>query len=110
MINEQQQGKPASKNIEAEPDPGQPIVYQIRIKCHLGSDWANWFEGLNITREENGDTLLTGPVVDQAALHGLLKKVRDLGMALISVNRVEPDQEGTKNIKLETVQNKPYPK
>ena len=103
MMNEQRQGQPASKTIEVEPVPGQPIVYQIRIKCHLGSDWTNWFEGLTITPEENGDTLLTGPVVDQAALHGLLKKVRDLGMTLISVNRVEPDQA-------ETVPNKPYPK
>jgi hypothetical protein len=93
MINEQQHGKPASKTVKAEPDPGQPIVYQIRIKCHLGSDWANWFEGLNITREENGDTLLTGPVVDQAALHGLLKKVRDLGMTLVSVNQVNADKQ-----------------
>ena len=98
MINEQQQGQPASKTIEAEPVPGQPIVYQIRIKCHLGSDWTVWFEGLNITREENGDTLLTGPVVDQAALHGLLKKVRDLGMALVSVNQVEPDQTDTMKV------------
>jgi len=92
MINEQQQGQPASKIVKAEPDPGQPIVYQLRIKCQLGSEWTDWFEGLHITREENGDTLLTGPVVDQAALHGLLKKVRDLGMALISVNQVEPGQ------------------
>jgi hypothetical protein len=68
--------------------PGKPVVYQIRIKGHLGSQWKNWFEGLTITLEDNGDTLLTGPVVDQAALHGLLKKVRDLGLPLISVNPV----------------------
>ena len=54
-------------------------LYEIRIKGHLADRWANWFEGLTITLEENGDTLLTGPVVDQAALHGLLRKVRDLG-------------------------------
>ena len=66
------------------------MVYQIRIKGHLGSQWTNWFGGLTITREENGDTLLAGSVVDQAALHGLLKKVRDLGMTLVSVNHVEP--------------------
>ena len=66
----------------------QPMVYQIRIKGHLGPQWTYWFEGLTITLEEDGDTLLTGPVVDQAALHGLLKKVRDLGMPLLSVNRV----------------------
>jgi len=66
------------------------MVYQIRIKGHLGSQWADWFGGVTITLEDNGDTLLTGPVVDQAALHGLLKKVRDLGTPLLSVIRVEP--------------------
>jgi hypothetical protein len=74
-------------------DANHPLVYQIRIKGHLGPQWTDWFEGLIITQEENGDTLLTGPVVDQAALHGLLKKVRDLGMPLTSVTRVEPDQD-----------------
>jgi hypothetical protein len=68
------------------------MIYQIRIKGHLGHQWTDWFEGLTITLEDNGETLLTGPVVDQAALHGLLKKVRDLGMPLLSVNRVEPGQ------------------
>ena len=68
----------------------QPMVYQIRVKGHLGPRWADWFEGMTITLEVNGDTLLTGPVVDQAALHGLLKKVRDLGMPLISAIRVKP--------------------
>jgi hypothetical protein len=71
-------------------DPGQPLLYQIRIKGHLGRPWMEWFDGLSITLEEDGNTLLTGPVVDQAALHGLLKKVRDLGMPLLSVNRVNP--------------------
>ena len=70
-------------------DPGQPMVYQIRIKGHLGREWTNWFSGLTITLD-NGETLLTGSVVDQAALHGVLKKVRDLGMPLLSVNRVKP--------------------
>ena len=65
-------------------------LYEIRLKGHLNNRWANWFEGLTITLEDNGDTLLTGPVIDQAALHGLLKKVRDLGMPLISVSPVEP--------------------
>jgi len=65
------------------------MVYQIRIKGHLGRQWTDWFEGLTITLEEDGETLLTGPVIDQAALYGLLKKVRDLGMPLLSVNRVE---------------------
>jgi len=65
-------------------------LYEIRLKGHLNNRWANWFEGLTITLEENGDTLLTGPVIDQAALHGLLKKVRDLGMPLVSVSPLEP--------------------
>ena len=68
------------------------MVYQIRLKGHLGSQWTGWFEGLTITLEEDGDTLLTGPVVDQAALHGLLKKVRDLGLPLVSVCPVESGQ------------------
>ncbi len=69
------------------------MIYQIRIKGHLGQQWTDWFDGQTITLIENGDTLLAGPVVDQAALHGLLKKVRDLGMPLLSVNRVVPDQQ-----------------
>jgi hypothetical protein len=79
-----------SNKINSEGDPGQPPVYQIRIKGHLGRQWANWFGGLSITLEDNGDMLITGPVVDQAALHGLLKKVRDLGMPLVSVSPVKP--------------------
>ena len=79
-----------SNNLDPRPDPGQPTVYQIRIKGHLGPQWTEWFEGLAITLEDDGDTLLTGPVVDQAALHGLLRKVRDLGMPLISAVRVKP--------------------
>jgi ATP/maltotriose-dependent transcriptional regulator MalT len=73
-------------------DTGSPSVYQIRIRGHLGPQWRNWFDGLAITLEENGDTLLTGRVMDQAALHGLLKKVRDLGIPLLSVNTVDPNQ------------------
>jgi hypothetical protein len=70
---------------ERDPKPDQPIGYQIRIKGHLGCEWTDWFEGLTITLEDNGDTLLTGPVIDQAALYGLLRKVRDVGMPLLSV-------------------------
>jgi hypothetical protein len=70
-------------------DSNKPLVYQIRIKGHLGSQWTDWFEGLSITLEDNGDTLITGPVINQAALHGLLKKVRDLGMPLVSVSPLE---------------------
>ena len=78
-----------SKTPNSKIDKSQPPVYEIRIKGHLGSQWTDWFEGLIITLEEDGDTLLTGPVIDQAALYGLLKKVRDLGMPLVSVNRVQ---------------------
>jgi hypothetical protein len=73
-------------------DPYAPGRYAIRIQGHLDDRWAAWFGGLTLTRADNGDTLLTGPVVDQAALYGLLKKVRDLGMPLVSVNRVKPGQ------------------
>lgn len=68
----------------------QPMVYQIRIKGHLNRRWTGWFGGVTITLEDNGETLLTCPVVDQAALHGLLRKVRDLGLPLISAIRVKP--------------------
>ena len=71
-------------------------LYEIRIKGHLDDRWAASFEDLTLTREDNGETLLTGPVVDQAALHGLLRKVRDLGVSLISVSRVEPGQADAK--------------
>lgn len=66
--------------------------YEIRLKGHLDDRWSEWFEGLSITLDENGDTLLCGPVPDQAALHGLLKKVRDMGMPLVSVNRVQSNE------------------
>jgi hypothetical protein len=79
-----------SNSRSSEHDTDQPIVYQIRIRGHLGARWTVWFEGLTITLEEGGDTLLTGEVVDQAALYGLLKKVRDLGMPLLSVNTIDP--------------------
>jgi hypothetical protein len=85
--------------LDPKKKPGQPVVYQIRLKGHLGSQWTNWFEGLTITLEEDGDTLLTGPVIDQAALHGLLKKVRDLGMPLVSVSPVESGQADTPDVK-----------
>jgi hypothetical protein len=72
-------------------NPDGPMIYQVRIKGQLDRKWIDWFGDVSITLEENGDTLLTCPVIDQAALHGLLKKVRDLGMPLLSVNRVETD-------------------
>ena len=83
----------SDSNIGAHYDePGQ---YQIRLKGHLDGRWADWFEGFAITLEEHGETLLTGSVADQAALHGLLRKVRDLGMPLISVTRPGPGQSNT---------------
>ena len=69
----------------------KPTVYQIRIGGQLGEPWTEWFDQMTLTQAANGDTLLTGPVVDQAALHGLLRKVRDLGMPLLTVDWVEPD-------------------
>ena len=77
-------------------DPNGSTVYQIRLRGQLGPLWSDWFEGLAITWDDNGDTLLTGSVADQSALHGLLRKIRDLGVTLISVNQLvasaEPDQ------------------
>lgn len=74
------------KHIHDSPDTAD---YQIRIEGHLGQQWAEWFEGMSITSEAGGNTLLTGPLADQAALHGLLKKVRDMGMTLVSINRID---------------------
>jgi hypothetical protein len=76
-----------------------PMIYQIRLEGHLDSQWTDWFEGLTLTQEDNGDTLLTGPVVDQAALYGLLRKVRDLGIPLLLVTRIEPTQEAVLSVK-----------
>ncbi len=81
-----------SETHESTEDHHEPGRYEIRIKGHLDARWAAWFDGLTITLEENGATLLTGTVVDQAALHGVLRKVRDLGLPLVSVLQVEPKQ------------------
>jgi hypothetical protein len=70
----------------------QPDIFEIRLQGQLDTRWASWFDGLTITQTEDGDTVLTGPVVDQAALHGLLKKVRDLGIPLRSVSQITPGQ------------------
>src|SRR5436305_14921584 len=92
-----------SNEINSEIDPGQPTVYQIRIKGQLGRQWTDWFEGLTLTALDNGETLLTGSVVDQAALHGLLRKVRDLGMPLLSVVHVKPNQAGPFDVNSEMI-------
>src|SRR5438045_2838773 len=81
--------KTMSNERNAQIDPDETMIYQIRMKGHLGQQWTDWFGGLTITLEDNGDTLLTGTVIDQAALHGLLKKVRDLGMPLLSVKGIK---------------------
>jgi hypothetical protein len=86
-------GTATNKCYRTKSDLVRPTIYQIRIENHLSDEWTDWFAGMAITLEENGDTLITGPIADQAALFGLLKKVRDLGMPLVSVNRVEPCPE-----------------
>ena len=87
-----------SETYPASADPDEPGRYAIRLKGHLDDRWAARFEGLTLTREDNGDTLLIGPVVDQAALHGLLRRVRDLGMPLISVIGVKPGQVDSSDV------------
>ena len=82
-----------SNELNTQMDLSQPMVYQIRIKGHLGNQWSDWFGDATITLESNGDTLLICPVIDQSALHGLLRKVRDLGMPLLAVNRVQPGEK-----------------
>ena len=79
--------------MSSDTGPDQPTTYRVRIKGHLGPEWTDWFGGLAITLEDNGDTLLTGLVVDQAALHGLLRRVRDLGMPLVSVSPMKGGEE-----------------
>ena len=88
-----------SEILASMEDHYEPQLYEIRLKGHLGHQWIDRFDGLTITLEENGDTLLTGPVIDQAALHGLLKKVCDLGMPLVSVNFVNPGRTKTQEVK-----------
>jgi hypothetical protein len=72
-------------------DRRMPVPYRIRVNGHLGQQWSEWFDRMTITLEADGTTTLSGPVTDQAALHGLLVRVRDLGLELISVDRVEDD-------------------
>lgn len=81
-----------SNELNPKTDPDQPMVYEIRLRGHLGRGWADWFGDVTITLQDNGETLLSCPVVDQAALYGLLRKVRDLGLPLISVTRAQTDQ------------------
>ena len=83
-----------SKHHDTATPADQSLLYEIRLKGHLGREWADWFDGMAVDLTEDGDTLLTGPVVDQAALHGLLKKVRDLGLTLLSVQSVALHDKG----------------
>jgi hypothetical protein len=87
-------GRTKPNDRSPRPDPGQPTVYQIRVKGHLEDRWAREYEGMTVTLEETGDTLLTVPMVDQAALHGLLRKLRDLGVTLVSINPAGPEPPG----------------
>ena len=81
-----------SNKLNPKTDPDQSMVYEIRLRGHLRRGWADWFGDVAITLQDNGETLLSCPVVDQAALYGLLRKVRDLGLPLISVTRTQTDQ------------------
>jgi hypothetical protein len=82
-----------SDNQTLEEEHNQHPRYEIRLNGQLDERWAKWFDSMTITLEENGNTLLSGPLADQAALHGILKKVRDLGLTLLSVNSNEPDSK-----------------
>jgi hypothetical protein len=88
-IDSKRDGVMPSKT-KTEMNPNQPMVYQISIEGHLGREWADWFGALSITAQDLGETLLTVRVADQAALFGVLRKIRDIGMPLISVIRVAP--------------------
>jgi hypothetical protein len=81
---------------DTQPASNRHDIYQIVLQGHLSAQWSDWFDGFTIMLDERGQTILTGPVIDQAALHGLLKKIRDLGLPLISVNRLDPDEGSTK--------------
>jgi hypothetical protein len=92
----EREGDDVTQRAEPAADPIGSTVYQIRLRGQLGQLWSDWFEGLAITWDDNGDTLLTGSVADQSALHGLLRKIRDLGVTLVAINQLdasaEPDQ------------------
>lgn len=86
--------RPNAHTTDTQHNRDQPNTYQIRIEGHLDSQWAKRFEAMTITLDKNGETILTGLVADQAALHGLLRKVRDLGAILVSVVRIDAAQSG----------------
>ncbi len=80
------------------PDRPESGRYEIRLTGHLDAHWAAWFDGLTVSQENDGTTVISGPIADQAALHGVLQRVRDLGLPLVSVTRVEPDPIETTGI------------
>ncbi len=82
-----------SNNLDADTNPNQAVIYRIKIQERLDAEWRGWFDGLTIIPEYGGGTLITGPVRDQSALHGLLKRVRDLGLTLVSVNPIDKTEE-----------------
>jgi hypothetical protein len=84
-----------SNRDQPNKNPDQSDIYQIILQGHLSDQWSDWFDGFTIAPDERGQTILIGPVIDQAALHGLLKKIRDLGIVLISINRLDPGGEAT---------------
>jgi hypothetical protein len=98
ILTDRNRDRPMSSERTPPPDPVQPMICHIRIEGHLGLHWSDWFLGLAITLEENGQTLLSGPVVDQAALHGLIRKVRDLGIPLLWVVCVKASQAETSEV------------
>jgi hypothetical protein len=72
--------------------PAEPACYELRVQGVLDADWSAWFEGMRVTSNQRGQTTIAGPVADQAALHGLLTKIRDLGLPLLSVRGIDPDR------------------
>lgn len=78
--------------MQADDRSTAPLQYEIRVKGHLAARWSAWFDGLNLTNESDGTTVISGPVADQAALHGVLQKLRDVGMPLVSITQVSPDR------------------
>ena len=83
----------SSKESNPKFNTRKESVYQIKIRGHLDSQWSDWFNGLSVTTDQEGNTLITGPVVDDSALHGLLKRIRDLGMPLISCNQIQSEED-----------------
>src|ERR1043165_1496300 len=98
-MHEPYESTASMQDHEVHKDTYEPGLYEIRIKGHLDDRWADWFGGLTLTREDNGETLLAGEVVDQAALHGLLRQVRDLGMPLISVSCAQTSHTDAQDVK-----------